>query len=203
MVSGFCKSDEAVAAYKKIGLSYPDEIYDRQYDSYLQETSKSPAKENKIKYQNVVRVVLPSGQQYIVHDQTDIRLDKIGNVKSFYRSGIGKHPVPTPQYSIQIDQEDGYSKKRVLSGVSSIEIVLSIPFNEKTADEIYKYCTGKTQYTIQKGENKGHRITVDSFEDFKKGEVEELLRFGHIANKVERQLLEEEKSGKTTVRPYS
>jgi hypothetical protein len=46
------------------------------------------------------------------------------------------------------------------------------------------------------GYGMGMKIHVDSFKDWRDGNPEELLRFGHIASPYERQRLADEKAGK-------
>jgi hypothetical protein len=61
MAHDFFKSQEGVEAYKKVGLTYDDEMWDRQYEGYSKLTRKTPAKEVKAVIQNLLRLVLPSG----------------------------------------------------------------------------------------------------------------------------------------------
>ncbi|MFZ0554935.1 MAG: hypothetical protein WBL67_13910 [Nitrososphaeraceae archaeon] len=48
MAHDFYKSKEGVQEYKKLGLSYDDELWDRQYEEFLKPTKMTPAKEVKI-----------------------------------------------------------------------------------------------------------------------------------------------------------
>ena len=82
----------------------------------------------------MTRVILLDGSQYIVHDHADIRLDLIGNIKMWYRGGIGKYPIPTPHYEIKVDEET-LEKSRVCTGVSYTKTGYSIKFSTKKADE--------------------------------------------------------------------
>ena len=41
------------------------------------------------------RVVLGDSSQHIVYGQEEIRSDKIGNVRQWYRGSIGRYPIPT------------------------------------------------------------------------------------------------------------
>lgn len=213
MVSGYCKSKEGVKEYEKIGLKYPDDLSDKAYDEYLKQTRKSPKDKTKVEIMNMKRVVLFDGSQWIVHDHHDIRLDMIGNLRTWYRGGIGKYPIVTPRYEIKVDDET-FEKSRVCTGVSHIKTGWLIPFTKKKADELHdKYCLDvpseyssntKTAYSVQRGENRGpgNVVSVQSYKDWRDAEdIEELFRFGKIANPAERQLLAEEKAGKV-VSPY-
>ena len=68
MVSNYVKSPEGIAEYKKIGLEYPSEFFDNQYDEYLNQTRKSPKDKTLVEIRNVTRVILLDGSQYIVHE---------------------------------------------------------------------------------------------------------------------------------------
>ena len=57
-----CKSPEGVAEYKRIGQSYEDELWDQNYDKFLNLTKRTPAKEAKMEIQNMSRLVLPTGE---------------------------------------------------------------------------------------------------------------------------------------------
>jgi hypothetical protein len=121
-------------------------------------------------------------------------------------------------YKIKINQET-LEKERVCTAVSNIKTGYSIKFSAKMADELHKLCVDEpseysnnqvTSYPVQRGDNKGpgNLVSVKSYKDLRDAEdIEELFRFGHIANPEERQLLAEEKAGRATPpnmipRPY-
>ena len=219
MVSNYVKSPEGIAEYKKIGLEYQSDWSDTQYDEYLNQTRKSPKDKSLVEIRMMTRVLLLDGSQYIVHDHADIRLDMIGNIKMWYRGGIGKYPIPTPHYEIKVDEET-LEKSRVCTRADYVKTGYSIRFSTKKADELHKLCIDVpseyssnqvTSYAVERGENKGpsNLITVESFKDWRDAEdIEELFRFGRIANPAERQLLAEEKAGKVVspamqTKPYN
>ena len=208
MVNGYCRSPEGVKEFKEIGLEYPNELFDNSYADFLKRTRESPKDKTKVEIRNMTRVLLADeSQQYIVHDQEDIRFDMIGNLRPWYRGGIGRYPIVTPRYEIKVDPET-YEKTRVCTGVSNIKCGYSIKFSPKKTDELHKLCLDtpseysnnmKTSYSVQRGENKGpgNLVTVSSYRDWRDAEdIEELFRFGHIASPEERQLLADEKAGK-------
>ena len=142
----------------------------------------------------------------------------IGNVRQWYRKHR-KISYLDSNYEIKVDQET-LEKSRVCTGVSTIKTGYSIRFSAKNADELHKLCLDSpseysnnmtTSYIVQRGENKGPTslVTVQSFKDCRDAEViEELFRFGRIANPAVRQLLAEEKVGKVLppsmiTRPYT
>ena len=52
MVSNYVRSPEGIAEYKKIGLEYPNEFSDNQYDEYLNQTRKSPKDKTLVEIRN-------------------------------------------------------------------------------------------------------------------------------------------------------
>jgi hypothetical protein len=86
----YFKSPEGVKEFEKLNLTYEDEMWDDAYDAFLKLTKRTPAKEVEREIHNMLRVVLPNGKQYIIHDMTETRKDPIGNIKKFYRNGLGE-----------------------------------------------------------------------------------------------------------------
>lgn len=198
MVKSFIKTSEGVAEYQKLKMPYEDELYDTAYEKYLTLTRKTPPEAVKIEYTNVVRIIAPGGErQYITHDETTTRQDPLGNIKMFYRGGLEVHPKPILRYEVRVNEEEGYVKEKYIAGIDNVETVYDIPFSKQNADKLYKFCTENTSFVIKKGlSNTDLRIKVDSFKDWRDGDVEELLRVGHIASSYERQKLLEERQGK-------
>jgi hypothetical protein len=218
MVSYYLESPESVKEWEKIGLPYPSDMSDDHYEEFLEETKKSPKDKSKVEIRTMRRVVLGDSSQHIVYGQEEIRLDKIGNVRQWYRGSIGRYPIPTPYYEIKVNQET-LEKERVCAAVSNIKTGYSIKFSAKMVDELHKLCVDEpseysnnqvTSYSVQRGDNKGpgNLVSIKSYKDWRDAEdSEELFRFGHFANPEERQLLAEEKAGRATPpnmipRPY-
>lgn len=205
----FFKSKEGVEAFSKVGLPYENAMWDNDYEAFLRTTKKTTEKDAKAEIQNLLRMALPNGEQYIVYDLAETRYDNLGNRKQFFRSNIGLFHSPVPEYKIRMN--DDYEKETYTAGYTDIETKYSIPFTVKKADELQKLCSDKTAYLISLGRYKeGRRIRCDSFEDWKEGEPLELNRFGHRASAHEKQLMLDEKDGLvnqghqlTTGRPYS
>jgi hypothetical protein len=205
----FFKSKEGVEAFSKVGLPYENSAWDNDYEMFLRTTKKTSEKDAKAEIQNLLRMILPNGEQWISYDMTETRHDNLGNRKMFYRSNIGLYHIPVPEYKIRMNED--YEKETYTAGYTDIETGYNIPFTAKKADELHKFCTDKTAYLITLGGYKaGRRIGCDSFENWKEGEPLELNRFGHKANAHEKQLMLDEKNGLvhqghqlTTGRPYS
>jgi hypothetical protein len=193
----YFKSEESLREYEKIGQPYPQETYDKWYDDFLKLTRATKEKDIKIEIHNMKRYILKSGEQYIVHDETTTKFDPLGNRKSFYRGGIGKFPIPIPHYEIKVNPEEGYSKAKIITGIDSVDVGYSIPFDKPNIDRLLKYTDGNTQYSISKQDyQSGKRFTIASLHDWIEGDIIELLRFGHIASSYEKQILADEKIGK-------
>lgn len=197
MVRDYFKSPEGEAAYKEIGMPYPEEMYDDWYNKFLKLTKNTPEKDVKRHIQNMKRYITSSGEEYLIHDMSEERSDPLGNRKRFYRGNLGKYGKPIPHYEIKVDPEEGYAKSKIVTGIDMVEDCYSIPFTKENIDKVVKYCDGNTSFCIQKQDHQsGRRIGVRSLEEWKNGKVEELLRFGHSASSYEKQILEDEKIGK-------
>ena len=193
----YFKSPEGEAAYKEIGLDYPTEMYDNWYAAFQKLTKNTKEKDYKIYIGQMKRFILKSGEEFLIHDMTEERQDPLGNIKRFYRGGIGKYGRPIPHYEIKVDPEQGYEKTKVVTGVDMVEDSYSIPFTAENIDKLTKYTDGSTSYSIQKEDFRtGITITIDDFTSWRDGNPIELLRFGHRASSYEKQVLEDEKIGK-------
>lgn len=73
------KSKEAVEAFEKLGLTYNNEMWDNDYEAFLRTTKKTSGKDAKAEIQNLLRLVLPNGEQYIIYDLAETRYDNLGN----------------------------------------------------------------------------------------------------------------------------
>ena len=193
----YFRSKEGEEAYAAIGVPYPKEMYDDWYDKFLKLTKNTKEKDYKIYIGQMKRFILKTGEEFLIHDMTEERLDPLGNVKRFYRGGIGKYGRPIPHYEIKVNPEEGYEKSKVVTGVDTVEDAYSIPFTKENIDKLTKYTDGNTAYSIQKEDYQtGITITIDNFTSWRDGNPIELLRFGHIASSYEKQVLEDEKIGK-------
>ena len=163
----------------------------------LKLTKNTKEKDYKIHIRQMRRFILKSGEEFLIHDMSEERTDPLGNVKTFYRGGIGKYGKPIPHYEIKVDPEAGYEKSKVVTGIDSIEDCYSIPFTKENIEPLTKYTDGNTAYSIQKEDFKtGLTFTIDNYHSWLTGKPEHLLRFGHIASSYEEQILADEKIGK-------
>ncbi len=201
MAKDYFKSEAGIAAFREVGLPYEDELWDENFAKFQKTISKGPAKDRKMTIANIQRLVLPTGEQYIIHDERHQGIDILGNRKRFYKSGTGMYPVPIPKYEIKMNTET-FEKENLKVGLETMERGYSIPFTVEKADELHKLCDESTTYTICKGYYRmGNRIKVDTFEDFRDGEPDDLLRWGHRASAYEKQVMADERAGKVQLPP--
>jgi hypothetical protein len=196
----FYKSEEMVQAFHEVGLEYTNRMWDNQYEDFQKKTRKTPEKD-RIKYiANLKRLIVPTiggkGEDtYIVHDMYEIAKDALGNELHGHRSGLGCYHKPKVRREIRINMETG-EKEPVVVGVDELETCYSIPFTKENIAKLEKYITYNTTFMIQTFGGGQRKIVVDTFEHWKNGSDEELLRFGHKASDYEKQVLADEKQGK-------
>ena len=130
MVSNYVKSPGRPRRIQENWPRIQEVISDDQYDEYLNQTRKSPKDKTLVEIRMMTRVLLLDGSQYIVHDHADIRFDLIGNIKMWYRGGIGKYPIPTPHFEIKVDEET-LEKSRVCTRADYVKTGYSIKFSQR------------------------------------------------------------------------
>ena len=159
MVIGFCKSDEGEREYKKIGLVYPDSFDDEQYKEWLKATSAEELnkythhKEKEVSQITVHQIGKDEGNDkkntFITYAFTHWRLDPACNAVAYFRSGIGKYPIPRPHYVVK--NLDFGKQVREVDRVESAETGYSIKYTkaniQKIAD-IGLQSEGKVSYTV-------------------------------------------------------
>jgi hypothetical protein len=196
----FFKSPEGLKEYEKIGMRYPRVMQDDWYEKFLKLTKNTKKEDYKQYISNMKRLILTSGEEYIIHDMSETRYDGLHNRKTFYRGNLGMYPIPVPHREIRarVSEEDGFVQD-IIQTIQSIDTGYSIPFNKKNIDKLLPLTDGKTAFSIEKQDYKsGMTFTIDNIEDWKHGNPQELLRFGHRASDYEKQILEDEKQGKYT-----
>lgn len=196
--TSFYRSDEMIQAFRDVGLEYTNRMWDNQYEEFQKKTRKTPEKEREKWIGNLKRFVIPTRdgeEQYIIHDMYEKAKDPLGNTLTTHRSGLGCYHKPIVKREIRVNMETG-DKEPAVVGVESLETCYSIPFTKENIAKLEKYINSSTSFVIQKT-TAGRRLVVDrGFEDWKSGNTEELLRFGHRASDYEKQVLADEKQGK-------
>ena len=160
MVSGFCKSEEGVKEYKKLGLQYPNSLDDEGYEQWLKETSADELSKYTHHKEKEVSSIISVHQistnendkknMFITYAFTHYRLDPACNVTTFYRSGIGRYPIPRARYSIK--NRDFGKQERQVDYVEGFETGHSIKYTkanlQKIAD-IGLQSEGKMSYSVR------------------------------------------------------
>jgi hypothetical protein len=133
----FFKSPEGLAEYEKLGLKYPRTMPDDWYAHFLRVTRNTKKEDYKQYIRQVKRLILASGEEYIVHDMHETRYDGLHNRKTFYRGGIGMYALPIPRREIKtrVTEDEGFVQEIV---TTVVETGFSIPFNQKNIDN--KHC---------------------------------------------------------------
>lgn len=197
MVTNFYRTPEGEKAYQDIGAPYEDSADDEAYANYLKLTSRCPPEKRKREILSLTRKVSGS-KEYILWNERLSALDGIGNERHHFRGTMGTYPIPIPVYELR--QIPGTLEvEKIRTGIKEVKTGYSTPFTTKTADSFYRDCvTDGDKTTTFAIEIRNTRISVDSFKDWRDGEMKELQRFGHIANQYEKQRLIDEESGKIT-----
>jgi hypothetical protein len=203
MVTGFIRSKEGEEQYQKINQPYEDSADDLAYKEFLRVTRTSPQKDRKRVILSLTKKVIGS-KEYILWNERNSALDGLGNEKHHFFGRMGTYPIPVPIYQRRQIPET-LEAEVYISGIKETKTGYSVPFTTKAADSFYKDCLSEddggdrtTEYSIEVGNS---RISVDSFEDWRNGSTKELKRFGHQANKFEKQRMDDEESGKLSPPP--
>lgn len=178
----YWKSDEGLKAYAKIEQPYPVTEWDKDYDRFIAETKSSDERgRTKRTITRLTRVHGADGKDYIVYSERELRFDDLGNSKKRFRDNLGQYPQPEGHYSIYYDTNN--QQKTKIDSITNINTGYFIPFSPKKMDELYKYTVndvpqraGRTEYFVQRINDS--LISVESFEDLRDGEFDELAKYG-------------------------
>jgi hypothetical protein len=191
MVSGYTKSKEGVAAYSKLGLPYPDEVFEELYEKWLKETSADELskythhKEKEVT--QIVRVRAGDGKEYLLYSFAHCRLDSALNVRDWWLPNIGKYPIPTPRYETTTITFG--KQQRRIAEVISVEAAYSIPFSPKNLDKIRDIgleAGGKVQYLVEIPN--GLKTSIATYHDLREEEdFDVLVHFGKIPTSKQRE----------------
>jgi hypothetical protein len=154
----YMKQPESVAAYKKYGLPYPNEVADVNHELFMEQTDKSPEQCNFCSITKLLRIKTPlEGKEYLVYSLNYHRTNAIGNIRHSFLSGLGKGPRLRPVMRMRRD-ENGYEEKYV----ARVEVVGTEYYNPYTGPE-------SVQKLIKKLEKKhGAALRLDNEEGRKK-----------------------------------
>lgn len=179
-MTNYWKSQEGLKEYEKIEYPYPTSEWDKDYDLFVEKTKNSVDKQ-KIKVGRITRIQGADNKEYLTYDETVTRFDGLGNSFKRFRENLGTYPIPQARREVTYDSNNNQQVKTV--GINNIETGYSIPFSKAKLDEIHKNAidnvaqrAGKTQYFVQKVN--APPVTVQSFEDLKEADFEELYKYG-------------------------
>lgn len=179
-MTNYWKSDEGLKEYKKIDYPYPTTEYDKDFDLFLKKTEVNADKQ-KIKINRITRIQGADNKEYITYDETVTRFDGLGNPEKRFRENLATYPIPQGQKEVSYDSNNNQQVKT--KSISNIETGYSIPFSKAKLEELHKNAfdnvtqrAGKTQYYVQK--INGSPVTVQSYEDLKEADFEELFKYG-------------------------
>ena len=190
MVNGYIQSPEGEAEFSKLGLEYPREVFDRLYEEYIRNTrTEDLEKYTHHREKEIVDIkrVKTGEKEFITYSESEYRLDEALNVKHFFRSDIGKFPIPKAIYTIK--QVAFGKKEREVSDIANIETGYSIPFSKEKMNELRQMGLSQSAHFSVEHSN-GIRISVETFEDLRDGEYNELNHFGTIPNDVQRRKMD-------------
>jgi hypothetical protein len=198
-VSDFVKSPEGVKEYEKLGMPYPDWLWDTMYEQdFLKDSSNSPTLMKKygeghkpIEVTQIFRKRLENGKEYLYYSQYEYRVDKALSLKHWWTPRHGTYPIPRGSYQ-QIKQDYDEKPKRVLKDILSVDTGYSIPFSPETLDKIRDLGTPrdhKVQYYLDVGN--GTSRPVDSYESLRNEDFDVLFHFGRTPKPLELKIWKE------------
>ena len=132
---------------------------------------------------------------FVTYAFTHYRLDPACNVVSWYRSGIGKNPIPRAHY--KVTNQDFGKQTREVDFVEGIETAYNIKWTKANLQKIANIgldAEGKISYSVVVPN--GIRISVATFNDLLNGSFDELAHFGKIPSEQQRQKWLSEEGGK-------
>ena len=183
MPKGFFRSDKGVAEYKRIGKEYPNTMDDDRYVKYLRRNANSPhSARNKIELHTLVRELANDGKEYLVWSMRDVMYSPLGGEDPFFRTGLGKYPIPITRPSIVLG-ENMQTSEVVTGDVIRDDIGYEKPYTRENIEALHEYAMdyrqqGKTQYIVRR--IGGRKITIPKYEDFRDGDFEDLEKNGKI-----------------------
>src|SRR5215211_1560373 len=133
------KSPEGVAEYKKARLQYPDTVWDKAYQSFLERTPDEEGNDyrhkNKTKILKVVRTRMPGGKEFLVWDQVETRYTPLGNPERFAKTQMGKYPIIETHKIMK--QEDSGLKHVVVEPTGRTNTGYSLEYSIENIDTLH------------------------------------------------------------------
>lgn len=176
----FNDSDELRQEYAKLGQQYEESEPDKHWKFVQNQIKDDPNKKETI--QEMTRVAVAPGEEYIVYNHMIAGKNPIGSYVSDAQTSVGIYPKFEPIYERYINEDNTYGQ-RIIS--KNTTIAYYIPFTKENIDRLHKLCNDVTMkaglkttyYIMPEG---GTKITVASYKDWKDGEFEDLQEHGKI-----------------------
>jgi len=187
------KSPEGIEEYKKARLQYPDTVWDKAYQSFLERTPDVEGNDyrhkNKTKILKIVRTRLAGGKEFLVWDEIETRYTPLGNPERFARTALGKYPIIETRKIIK--QEDSGLRRVVTEATGLTKTGYSLPYTPENIDRLHKNAVDDpdaditdeeegarpTQYLVH--DTRGNRmVSINNWEGFRDGDFYELFEYG-------------------------
>jgi hypothetical protein len=132
-------SDIGAKKYEEIGLKYPTHPFDNAYLTFKRKTKSST--DNQFIINKMIRLQIPGNEEdetleYILYDLKEVRLDGLGNKKSYVRTNLGMYPIPERTVVRTFDEDNQPVIKT--GSVSEVHTGYEFPFTVEKADELHK-----------------------------------------------------------------
>lgn len=182
----FNDSEALREEYAKLGEAYEDNEPSKHWKFIQNQIKDDPEKKETI--QDMTRVVVAPGEEYIVYSHMIQGKNPIGSYVSDTETNVGVYPKFQPIYERYINEDNTYSQRLISKNTT---IAYFIPFNKETAENLHKLCNDismkagqRTVYHIMP--EGGTKITVDSYQDWLNGEFDDLIKNGKISTIVKK-----------------
>ena len=181
----FNDSEELRQEYAKLGEKYEETEPDKHWKFVLNQIKDDPDRKETI--QEMTRIAVAPGEEYIVYHHMIQGKNPIGSVVSDAQSSVGIYPKFEPIYERYINEDNTYSQRLISKNTT---IAYFIPFNKENVEKLHKLCNDitmksghrTTYYIMPEG---GTKILVQTYQDWLDGEFEDLHEHGKITIKEE------------------
>lgn len=174
----FNDSDAQRKEYTKIGLPFEETEEDKHHKFILKQIENDTTKKETISA--MTRIAIGPNEEYIVYNHKWEGINPIGSHVSTTQTNVGIYGRFEPIYERFIQEDNTYGQRLISKNTV---VSYSIPFNKENAEQLHKLCNDVTQraglrtryYAMPEG---GTKITVNSYQDWLNGDIEDLLNTG-------------------------
>jgi hypothetical protein len=170
-----------VEEYKKTGMPFRIDPQYAQKQRFYNKTKDS--KVMIVEIRNVERIQDSSGNEWLNWEQTVRRADGWENMKHENTTDMGISKKAVPSYGGGYDEDGNLVRK--ITGTSRVEDVYNTPFTVENLEKLKPFFvpTGEqhpTGFGVKSQFNQ-RKIVVKTFEDFRDGDFETLVKTGKKA----------------------